>query len=58
MHTLDIAAALDREVTAPAAALGDAIRLATELAVLQGDGPNLLLALTGRKPLRDKFSVL
>jgi uncharacterized protein (TIGR03083 family) len=58
VHTLDIAAALDRVVTPPDVALVDAIQLASELAVRQGDGPELLLALTGRKPLRDNFSVL
>lgn len=58
VHTLDIAAAQDLDVTIPANALTDAIRIATELAVLRGDGPSLLLALTGRKPLRDNYSVL
>ena len=58
VHTLDIAAALHLDVTIPRAALDDTIRLATELAVLRGDGPTLLLALTGRKPLPDNYSVL
>ena len=58
VHTLDIAAAQDVDVTIPAAALADSIGIATELAVLRGDGHSLLLALTGRKPLRDHYSVL
>ena len=58
VHTLDIADALGQEVTIPAAPLADTIRLATELAVQQGDGQSLLLALTGRKALRENYSVL
>lgn len=58
VHTLDIAGALGRDVTIPPMALAETIRLATDLAVLQGDGPAVLLALTGRKPLRDSYSVL
>ena len=58
VHTLDIAAAQDLDVTIPADALTDTIRIATELAVLRGDGPSMLLALTGRKPLPDNYSVL
>ena len=58
VHSLDIATALGRDVTIPAGPLADTIQLATDLAVLRGDGPPLLLALTGRKPLRDNYSVL
>ena len=58
VHTLDIAGALGRDMTIPAAPLADAVRLATDVAVLRGDGPELLLALTGRKPLRDSYSVV
>ncbi|MET0864981.1 MAG: maleylpyruvate isomerase N-terminal domain-containing protein [Nakamurella sp.] len=58
VHTFDIAAALNRDVVPPAEALADAVDLATELAGLKGDGPALLLALTGRKPLPEGYSVL
>jgi uncharacterized protein (TIGR03083 family) len=58
VHTLDIAAALGRVVTPPAESLGDALRLATELAVLRGGGEAALLALTGRGPLPENYSVL
>ena len=58
VHTLDIAAALDREVSAPPQPLADALQLAAELALRNGDGQALLLALTGRKALPEGYSVL
>ena len=58
VHTLDIAAALERDVTAPAEALADALHLAAELALAKGDGQSVLLALTGRRPLPEDYSVL
>lgn len=58
VHSLDIAAATGQEVTPPANALRGTIQLATELALLHGDGPALLLSLTGRRPLPADFSVL
>ena len=58
VHTLDIAAALGRVVTAPAEPLGDALDLAVHLALLKGDGEELLLGLTGRRPLPTNYSVL
>ena len=58
VHTLDIAAALERDVTAPAEALADALHLATEVALAKGDGQSVLLALTGRRPLPEDYSVL
>ena len=58
VHTLDIAAALAREVVVPAEALNDALQLTAEVAQLKGDGPALLLALTGRRPLPGNYSVL
>ncbi len=39
-------------------ALVDATTLAAEVAVLSGRGPDLLLALTGRAPLAEGFSVV
>jgi len=58
VHTLDIAAALGRVVTAPPEPLGDALNLAAQLVLLKGDGEELLLGLTGRRPLPTKYSVL
>jgi hypothetical protein len=58
VHTLDIAAALQQEVAMPAEPLRQSVHLATDLALSQGDGQPLLLALTGRKPLPTGFSVL
>ena len=58
VHTLDIATALGRVVTAPAEPLGDALDLAVHLAQLKGDGEELLLGLTGRRPLPTNYSVL
>ena len=58
VHTLDIAAALGRVVAAPPEPLGDALDLAAKLALLKGDGEDLLLGLTGRRPLPTNYSVL
>ena len=58
VHTLDIAAAIDRTVTTPPEALAESLQLAVELVRLKGDGQALLLALTGRKPLPAGYSVL
>ena len=58
VHTLDIAGACGLVVAPPAQALADALQLAMELALLRGDGPTVLLGLTGRQALPDKYSVL
>lgn len=58
VHTLDIAAATGLSVHPPADALSDAVRLAAELVDPRDDGAAVLLALTGRQPLPDNFSVL
>jgi hypothetical protein len=58
VHTLDIAAAMRRDLTAAAEALNNALHLAAELALLKGDGQPLLLALTGHRPLTENYSVL
>ena len=58
VHGLDIAAATGQAASPPALALRDAVQLAAELALLQGDGATLLLAVTGRRPLPENFSVL
>ncbi|UOQ60773.1 maleylpyruvate isomerase N-terminal domain-containing protein [Leucobacter rhizosphaerae] len=64
VHGLDLRAAVHRitdEVplpALPAASLRDATRTATSLAIQRGDGPDLLLALTGRTPMPRDYSVL
>jgi hypothetical protein len=59
VHTLDIAAAAG--VRAPGGIerpLAGCLALAAGLAVARGQGPQVLLALTGRRPLEAGFSVL
>ena len=59
VHTLDLAAAVG--VPAPQGldgALASTLGLATRLAVARGQGADVLLALTGRRPLPAGFSVL
>ncbi len=58
VHTLDIAVACGWSETPPTQALRDALELTIELARLRGEGEQLLLALTGRQTLPDKYSVL
>jgi uncharacterized protein (TIGR03083 family) len=59
VHTLDIAAAAGvRPTDALDRPLASCLALAARLAVAQGRGPEVLLALTGRRPLPAGFSVL
>jgi len=58
VHGLDLQAALGVPFAAPAGPLAACLRLATDLAVEQGLGPALLLALTGRRPLPADTCVL
>lgn len=64
VHGFDILAAIGAVATGPdhpdvgATALREATVLASEIAVLRGDGRGLLLALTGRTPLPPDFSVV
>ncbi len=59
VHTLDIAAAAGvRTPGALGRPLASCLALAARLAVAQGHGPEVLLALTGRRPLPAGFSVL
>jgi uncharacterized protein (TIGR03083 family) len=59
VHTLDIAAAAGvRPPDALDRPLASCLALAGRLAVSQGRGPEVLLALTGRRPLAAGFSVL
>jgi Mycothiol maleylpyruvate isomerase N-terminal domain len=58
VHTLDIAAACDVQVAVPATALRDALLLAGDVALRRGDGPAILLALTGRQALPAHYSMV
>jgi len=58
VHGLDLAAASGVDPAFPAGPLVDAATLAAEVAVLGGEGPDLLLAVTGRRPLPAGFSVV
>jgi uncharacterized protein (TIGR03083 family) len=58
VHTLDIAATLGLDVEPPPDALAESIEIAVALAVRSGNGPALLHALTGRRPLSTDFSVM
>jgi uncharacterized protein (TIGR03083 family) len=58
VHTLDIAKAVGLEVQAPKGPLSSTLILLADLALRQGEGQHIALALTGRRPLPDGFSVM
>jgi hypothetical protein len=58
VHGLDIAAATGVPVDLPAPAVEEACALAAVTAAQRGLGPNLLLAMTGRRGLPEGFSVV
>jgi hypothetical protein len=58
VHGLDIAVASGVTAGFQDDVLVDAVTLAAEVAVLTGRGPDLLLAVTGRRPLPAGFSVV
>jgi uncharacterized protein (TIGR03083 family) len=58
VHGLDLTAATGIEVDLPRAALEEAAALAAVAAVQRGRGPEVLLALTGRRELPPGFSVV
>lgn len=58
VHCLDIAAATGIEFAPPPAALAEALAVATASALDLGLGPDVLLALTGRRPLPEGCSVV
>jgi uncharacterized protein (TIGR03083 family) len=58
VHGLDIARAAGIDYSPPADVLTEATRLAAEVAVISGQGPQVLLALTGRQPLPPSFSIV
>ncbi|MEO3758070.1 maleylpyruvate isomerase N-terminal domain-containing protein [Mycobacterium sp. B14F4] len=58
VHSLDIAAALGVSYSPPPEALEEALALAGRIAARTGRGETALLALTGRRPLPDSFSIV
>jgi uncharacterized protein (TIGR03083 family) len=58
VHTADLAAALGEPLDLPRTAARQALRLVTELALVDGRAGSVLLALTGRPGLAPGFSVL
>lgn len=58
VHSLDIAKAADLPLELPAFLIADAASLAARVAVLRGDGRDVLFALTGRGTLREGFTIL
>ncbi|ABL83239.1 conserved hypothetical protein [Nocardioides sp. JS614] len=58
VHSLDIAEAAGLEFAPPAEALADTLALATASALRLGHGVDVLLALTGRRPLAAGTSVV
>ncbi len=58
VHGLDIARAVGIPFTLPADVLGEATALAARIAVVEGHGETVLLALTGRAGLPSSFSAV
>jgi hypothetical protein len=58
VHSLDIARATGLDFTPPTDALADTLALASASALRQGLGTDVLLALTGRRPLPEGVSVV
>ena len=58
VHTLDLANAIGARVEPPAEALALTLHLAANLALRGRQGESVVLALTGRQPLPDGFSVV
>ena len=58
VHTADLTSALDIEPTPPPVAAASALRLAADLSLERGSAVDVLLALTGRRPLSVGFTVL
>lgn len=58
VHTLDIATAIGLEIQSPQAPMTVTLRLLSDLAVRQGNGPTLALVATGRQALPQGFNLL
>jgi uncharacterized protein (TIGR03083 family) len=58
VHSLDLAAVLGLTVEPPPQALAESLELAAQVALRRGSGADVLLALTGRRPLPTGFSIV
>ena len=58
VHGMDIARATSQEHGIPADVVANVADLAARVAVRKGDGEAILFALTGRRPLRTRYSIL
>ena len=58
VHCLDIGRACGLAFDPPGPALTQSLRLASDVATSRGEGASLLLALTGRSSLPDRYSVV
>ena len=58
IHSMDIAKATGLSHTIPADVVSNVADLAARVAVRKGHGEDLLFALTGRRPLASRFSIL
>jgi uncharacterized protein (TIGR03083 family) len=58
VHTIDLSRATGIRHTLPDAAIADSLALASATAAAKGEGEAVLLALTGRGPLPEGFSVV
>jgi uncharacterized protein (TIGR03083 family) len=58
VHSLDIGVATGIDVTPPAAALRESLRLGIDVALIYGDGHSVLRALTGRRALPSGYSIV
>jgi uncharacterized protein (TIGR03083 family) len=58
VHSMDIARATGLPHGMPSAVVEGVAELAARLAVRRGDGEDLLFALTGRRPLPSRYSIL
>lgn len=58
VHTTDLTSALGIEAAPPSAAAASALRLAADLSLMRGSAVEVLLALAGRRPLPNGFSIV
>ncbi|MEZ5091192.1 maleylpyruvate isomerase N-terminal domain-containing protein [Nocardioides sp.] len=58
VHTTDLAAALGCPAEVPASAAAETLAVLGQVAAADGTAGDVLLALTGRRPLPDRFSLL
>ena len=58
VHSMDIGRATNQEHGIPADVVANVADLAARVAVRKGDGEAILFALTGRRPLRPRYSIL